>query len=136
MYYHLIVKTYLIWMKSRCRVYFNTNIYRSKVAAFHQTQFLTKSFGCVLYSRKSCSYMVTIIKLYHFHFIPWGINSHHQYSVDLCLLKLICTPLYQVLPSLTNLEVINFGDCLVKSKGASAIADAIKTNHAKLKVII
>ena len=46
------------------------------------------------------------------------------------------TSLYnlQALPNLQNLEVLNFGDCLVRTKGAEAIADAIKDSHTNLKV--
>ncbi len=40
----------------------------------------------------------------------------------------------EVLPSLQELRVINFGDCLVKSEGARAIADAIKDGHELLQV--
>ena len=42
----------------------------------------------------------------------------------------------QALPNLQNLEVLNFGDCLVRTKGAEAIADAIKDSHTNLKVRI
>ncbi len=42
----------------------------------------------------------------------------------------------EVLPSLPKLRVINFGDCLVRSDGAYAIADAIKDGHQQLEVII
>jgi Ran GTPase-activating protein 1 len=47
---------------------------------------------------------------------------------------LIFFPL-QVLPKLQNLEVINFGDCLVRTEGAVALSDALKEGHQKLKVI-
>ncbi len=40
----------------------------------------------------------------------------------------------EVLPSLQQLRVINFGDCLVKSGGAQAIAQAIKDGHKLLQV--
>lgn len=40
----------------------------------------------------------------------------------------------EVLPNLQKLKVINFGDCLVKSEGARAIADAIKESHQQLEV--
>lgn len=39
-----------------------------------------------------------------------------------------------VIPSLQELEVINFGECLVRSKGAVAIAEAIKDGHPLLRV--
>ena len=42
--------------------------------------------------------------------------------------------MFKVLPCLPNLQVINFGDCLVKSKGAMAIAEALKHGHWNLKV--
>lgn len=41
----------------------------------------------------------------------------------------------EVLPSLQQLRVINFGDCLVRSDGARAIADAIKDGHKLLEVL-
>jgi len=41
---------------------------------------------------------------------------------------------FQVLPKLQNLEVINFGDCLVKTDGAKILATALKDGHKKLKV--
>ncbi len=40
----------------------------------------------------------------------------------------------QALPNLQKLEVLNFGDCLLRTKGAEAIADAIKDSHTSLKV--
>lgn len=40
----------------------------------------------------------------------------------------------EVLPNLQKLKVINFGDCLVKSEGARAIAGAIKEGHQQLEV--
>jgi Ran GTPase-activating protein 1 len=40
----------------------------------------------------------------------------------------------QALPQLQELEIINFGDCLVRSKGARDIAKAIKGSHKKLRV--
>lgn len=48
-------------------------------------------------------------------------------------------PIYAVLQTLKTLrqvEVINFGDCLVRSKGAVAIADAVKEGLHKLKVLL
>ena len=39
-----------------------------------------------------------------------------------------------MLPKLQDLEVINFGDCLVRTGGAKALADALKEGHKKLKV--
>lgn len=39
-----------------------------------------------------------------------------------------------VLPHLQKLRVINFGDCLVRSEGARAIAEAIKEGHQLLEV--
>ena len=39
-----------------------------------------------------------------------------------------------VIPSLQELEVINFGECLVRSEGAVAIAQAIKDGHQMLRV--
>lgn len=39
------------------------------------------------------------------------------------------------LPSMQNLEVINFGDCLLKTAGAKHIAKALAQQHEKLKVI-
>lgn len=40
----------------------------------------------------------------------------------------------QTLKTLRQVEVINFGDCLVRSKGAVAIADALRGGLPKLKV--
>lgn len=40
----------------------------------------------------------------------------------------------EVLPNLQELRVINFGDCLVRSDGARAIAEAIKEGHKLLEV--
>ena len=40
----------------------------------------------------------------------------------------------QVLPKLQDLEVINFGDCLLRTGGAKAIAEALKEGQAKLTV--
>lgn len=39
-----------------------------------------------------------------------------------------------VLPSLQELRSINFGDCLIRPGGASAIAAAIHDGHRKLEV--
>ena len=41
----------------------------------------------------------------------------------------------QTLKTLRQVEVINFGDCLVRSKGAVAIADAVHGGLPKLKVL-
>lgn len=41
----------------------------------------------------------------------------------------------QTLKTLRQVEVINFGDCLVRSKGAVAIADAVRGGLPKLKVL-
>ena len=38
-----------------------------------------------------------------------------------------------MLPSLKNLEVINFGDCLVKTEGAKALAKSLRTSVNNLK---
>uniref|UniRef100_A0A8C0EEQ4 Ran GTPase-activating protein 1 n=1 Tax=Bubo bubo TaxID=30461 RepID=A0A8C0EEQ4_BUBBB len=43
------------------------------------------------------------------------------------------TFIYFTLKALRQIEVINFGDCLVRSKGAVAIADAVKEGLHKLK---
>lgn len=40
----------------------------------------------------------------------------------------------QTLKTLRQVEVINFGDCLVRSKGAVAIAEAVRGGLPKLKV--
>lgn len=40
---------------------------------------------------------------------------------------------WQTLKTLRQVEVINFGDCLVRSKGAVAIADAVRGGLPKLK---
>lgn len=42
----------------------------------------------------------------------------------------------EVLPDLQDLRVINFGDCLVRSGGARAIAEALKDGHRQLEVSI
>ena len=42
--------------------------------------------------------------------------------------------LKQALPHLQKLEVINFSDCLMKTEGATAIADALDEGHVNLKV--
>ena len=39
----------------------------------------------------------------------------------------------QVLPSLKSLEVINFGDCLVKTEGAKALAKSLRGAVNNLK---
>lgn len=44
--------------------------------------------------------------------------------------------IFQVLPKLQNLEVINYGDCLVRTEGAIAITEALKEGYQKLKVIV
>lgn len=41
----------------------------------------------------------------------------------------------EVLPNLQELRVINFGDCLVRSDGARAIAEAIKEGHKLLEEV-
>lgn len=38
------------------------------------------------------------------------------------------------LPTMQNLEVIDFGDCLLKTAGAKYVADALEENHTKLQV--
>lgn len=38
------------------------------------------------------------------------------------------------LPMMQNLEVIDFGDCLMKTAGAKYIANALADNHTKLQV--
>lgn len=53
----------------------------------------------------------------------------HVHFSNLCCLAL------QTLKALRQIEVINFGDCLVRSKGAVAIADAVKEGLHKLKVL-
>ena len=40
-----------------------------------------------------------------------------------------------VLPSLQELRVVNFGDCLLRSGGARAVAGAIADGHQKLEVM-
>ena len=40
---------------------------------------------------------------------------------------------WQVLPNLKNLEVINFGDCLVKTEGAKALAECLRSALNNLK---
>lgn len=40
----------------------------------------------------------------------------------------------QTLKTLRQVEVINFGDCLVRSKAAVAIAEAVRSGLPKLKV--
>lgn len=47
---------------------------------------------------------------------------------------LALTASLQTLKTLRQVEVINFGDCLVRSKGAIAIADAVRGGLPKLKV--
>lgn len=49
-------------------------------------------------------------------------------------LTLALTSSLQTLKTLRQAEVINFGDCLVRSKGAVAIADAVHRGLPKLKV--
>ena len=39
----------------------------------------------------------------------------------------------QVLPSLKSLEVVNFGDCLIKTKGAKALAECLRSALNNLK---
>lgn len=52
-----------------------------------------------------------------------------------CPLSNLCCLALQTLKALRQIEVINFGDCLVRSKGAVAIADAVKEGLHKLKVL-
>ena len=40
----------------------------------------------------------------------------------------------QSLPKLQNLEVVNFGDCLVRTEGAKALAMSLKDGHQNLTV--
>ncbi|XP_035825246.1 ran GTPase-activating protein 1 [Aplysia californica] len=42
----------------------------------------------------------------------------------------------QALPKLTQLEIINFGDCLVRTDGARAIANVLNQGHKQLKELI
>lgn len=42
----------------------------------------------------------------------------------------------KALSSLQNLKEINFGDCLLKTKGALLLADGLKDGHKKLEVLI
>lgn len=53
----------------------------------------------------------------------------------MCPLSNLCCLALQTLKALRQIEVINFGDCLVRSKGAVAIADAVKEGLHKLKVL-
>lgn len=57
-----------------------------------------------------------------------------EYWGEACTLTLALTSSLQTLKSLRQVEVINFGDCLVRSKGAVAIADAVRGGLPKLKV--
>lgn len=41
-----------------------------------------------------------------------------------------------VLPQLENLEHINFGDCLLRTKGVLFLADAVKNSHLNMMEII
>lgn len=38
------------------------------------------------------------------------------------------------LPMMQNLEIIDFGDCLMKTAGAKYIANALEDGHTKLQV--
>ncbi len=40
----------------------------------------------------------------------------------------------QALPSMQQLEVLNFGDCLLRTGGAQLIAEALREGHTNLKV--
>ena len=40
----------------------------------------------------------------------------------------------EVLPGLQEVRILNFGECLVRSGGATAIAEAIKDGHKLLEV--
>jgi Ran GTPase-activating protein (RanGAP) involved in mRNA processing and transport len=40
----------------------------------------------------------------------------------------------QALPALTELEVINFDDCLIRTAGAKALAKSLANNNHLLKV--
>jgi len=40
----------------------------------------------------------------------------------------------KAIPSLQDLEVINFEDCLMRTGGAKALANVLKNSHKKLKV--
>ena len=44
------------------------------------------------------------------------------------------TAMAEVLPNIQELRVINFGDCLLRSGGAKAIAEALKDTHKLLEV--
>lgn len=44
--------------------------------------------------------------------------------------------LYRTLPMLTKLRLINFGDCLLKDKGASFLSKILKDRHADLEELI
>lgn len=43
---------------------------------------------------------------------------------------------FQTLKILRQVELINFGDCLVRSRGAVAIAEAVRGGLPKLKVCV
>lgn len=47
-----------------------------------------------------------------------------------------CFLLSQTLKALRQVEMINFGDCLVRSKGVIAITDAVCGDLLKLKVLM
>lgn len=61
-----------------------------------------------------------------------NLNRRNVYLFLNCSVRL--WTFLQALPNLQKLEVLNFGDCLLRTKGAEAIADAIKDSHASLKV--
>lgn len=53
---------------------------------------------------------------------------------EACTLTLAFASSPQTLKTLRQVEAINFGDCLVRSKGAVAIAEAVRGGLPKLKV--
>lgn len=44
--------------------------------------------------------------------------------------------IFQVLLKLENLEVINYGDCLVRIEGVIVIIEVFKEGYQKFKVIV
>lgn len=61
-----------------------------------------------------------------------GLGSGTSIHFPLHAHSLISDP--QTLKILRQVEVINFGDCLVRSRGALAIAEAVKEGLHRLKV--
>lgn len=64
----------------------------------------------------------------------WRLTGVCRGLLEACTLTLAFASSPQTLKTLRQVEAINFGDCLVRSKGAVAIAEAVRGGLPKLKV--